>query len=92
MLSLTRDLIGLRDALPELRRGAYRTLPATSGALWAWARGERTVVAVNFADARATVPDVSGTIRFSTIRARDNETVKGSLVLDPWEAAIVWRE
>ena len=28
MLSLTRDLIGLRDAIPELRRGAYRTLPA----------------------------------------------------------------
>ena len=27
MLSLTRDLIGLRDAMPELRDGAYRTLP-----------------------------------------------------------------
>ena len=26
MLSLTRDLIGLRDAMPELRRGAYTTL------------------------------------------------------------------
>jgi hypothetical protein len=34
----------------------------------------------------------SGEIRISTIRARDNERVNGSLHLEPWEAAIVWRD
>ena len=29
VLSLTRDLIGLRDAMPELRRGSYATLPSS---------------------------------------------------------------
>ena len=46
MLSLTRDLIGLRNAIPELRNGTYRTLPSTNNTLWAWSRGERAVVAV----------------------------------------------
>jgi alpha-glucosidase len=92
MLSLTRDLIGLRDALPELRRGAYRTLPSSTGGLWVWQRGERTVVACNLSDDTATVPDVDGEIRISTNRARDEEAVPGKLHLDPWEAAIVWRD
>ncbi len=92
MLSLTRDLIGLRSALPELRRGAYRILPATNGPLWAWTRGDRTLVAVNFGDEPASVADVAGTIRLSTIHARDNETVNGALALEPWEAVVVWRE
>ncbi|GIU86035.1 MAG: hypothetical protein KatS3mg009_0550 [Acidimicrobiia bacterium] len=73
MLSLTRDLIGLRDALPDLRRGAYRTHPASSGAFWAWERGERVVVAANLGDEPVTVAGVDGTIRVSTIRARDAE-------------------
>ena len=33
-----------------------------------------------------------GAIRISTIRARDDERVDGSLHLAPWEAAIVWRD
>jgi alpha-glucosidase len=93
MLSLTRDLIGLRNALPELRRGSYTTLPSSDDRIWAWQRGERTVVAVNISDERADVPDAgTGEIRISTIRARDNERVHGSLRLEPWEAAIVWRD
>jgi alpha-glucosidase len=91
MLSLTRDLIGLRNAIPDLRRGSYRTLPITDGSLWAWARGDRTLVACNLGDASAIVPDVDGEIRISTIRARDGESVDGALHLAPWEAAIVWR-
>ncbi len=51
ILSLTRDLIGLRDALPELRDGAYRTLPAPNDDVWVWLRGERTVVACNLSEA-----------------------------------------
>jgi hypothetical protein len=37
------------------------------------------------------VPDVDGDLRLSTIRARDGEEVRGTLSLEPWEAAIVWR-
>ncbi|MGQ0825712.1 MAG: alpha-amylase family glycosyl hydrolase [Actinomycetota bacterium] len=91
MLSLTRDLIGLRDAIPDLRRGSYATLPSSKGGLWAWARGDRTLVACNLSDSAATVPDVDGDIRVSTLRARDAERVDGALHLDPWEAAILWR-
>ncbi len=93
-LSLTRDLIGLRDAMPELREGSYRTLPTSDDdRLWAWQRGDRTVVAMNCSDEAVDVPDAgAGTIRMSTIRARDNERVGGSLHLEPWEAAIVWRD
>ena len=93
MLSLTRDLVGLRDALPELRRGSYTTLPSSDDRVWAWQRGDRTVVAMNISDDPLDVPDVgAGEIRISTIRARDNERVSGSLHLEPWEAAIVWRD
>ena len=90
-LSLTRDLIGLRDAMPELRDGSYRTLPGPNDDVWAWLRGERTVVACNLSDDAVEVADVGpGAIRISTIRARDDERVDGALRLAPWEAAIVW--
>jgi alpha-glucosidase len=93
MLSLTRDLIGLRDAIPDLRIGSYRTLPSSNGDLWAWERGERTVVAINVSDGIVKVPDAgAGTIRISTHRARDEERVDGELELAPWEAAIIWRD
>ncbi len=92
-LSLTRDLIGLRDALPELRDGAYRTMPAPDPDVWVWLRGERTVVACNLSDAAVEIADVGpGAIRISTIRTRDDETVEGPLQLAPYEAAIVWRD
>ena len=90
MLSLTRDLIGLRDALPELRAGTYTTLPDSDDHLWAWRRGDRTVVAANLGDVPATVARVNGDIRISTDRSRDGEHVDGTLTLAPWEAAIVW--
>lgn len=90
MLSLTRDLIGLRDALPELRGGAYRPLPSSGEQLWAWLRGERTLVACNFSDAAAEIPDVRGAIRLSTDRSRDGARVDGALGLGPWEAAVVF--
>ena len=92
-LSLTRDLIGLRDAMPELRDGAYRTLPAPDDDVWVWQRGERTVVACNLSDRAVDVADVGpGEICISTSRARAEEHVDSSLRLAPWEAAIVWRD
>jgi glycosidase len=93
MLSLTRDLIGLRDAMPELRRGSYTTLASSDDRVWAWQRGDRTVVAMNCSDEAADVAEAgTGSIRMSTIRARDGERVSGSLHLEPGEAAIVWRD
>src|SRR4029079_10440778 len=58
VLSLTRDLIGLRDAMPELRVGDYRTLPGPTDDVWAWQRGERTVVACNLSDDAVDVAGV----------------------------------
>ena len=93
VLALTRDLIGLRDAMPELRDGSYRTLSGPNDDVWAWRRGERTVVACNLSDDAVEVADVGpGAIRISTIRARADERVDGALHLAPWEAAIVWRD
>ncbi|HYL51859.1 MAG TPA: alpha-amylase family glycosyl hydrolase [Acidimicrobiia bacterium] len=90
MLTLTRDLIRLRNALPEFRTGNYETLPASDDRVWAWRRGDRLVVACNISDAPADVAGVGpGAIRISTIRSRDDEPVAEALHLEPWEAAIV---
>jgi len=91
ILSLTRDLIGLRDALPELRAGTYTTLPAPNDDVWVWRRGERTVVACNLS-AHPVEVDASGpaAIRISTNRGRDGERVESALRLAPFEAAILW--
>ncbi len=89
MLALCRDLIGLRAAVPDLRVGAYETLPAGDG-LWSWRRGDRIVVALNLADAGARLDGVTGIIRIGTRRVRDGERVDGVLTLGPWEGAIVW--
>jgi len=89
MLSLCRDLIGLRAAVPDLRRGAYARLVADGG-LWAWRRGERVVVAVNLGDDPSEVEVAKGMVRIGTRRERDGEHVEGSLALGPWEGVIVW--
>ena len=57
-LSFTRDLIALRRASPDLRLGAYEELPAPND-VWAWRRGEGTVVAVNLGRKAAEL-DVRG--------------------------------
>jgi alpha-glucosidase len=89
MLSLCRDLIGLRAAMPDLRAGAYARL-AADGGLWAWRRGERVVVALNLGDDPARLALANGMVRIGTRRERDGERVDGSLALGPWEGAIVW--
>jgi len=88
-LSLVRDLIGLRAAIPDLRNGAYTRLDAPEG-VWSWRRGERAVVILNLSDSRAAVPDLDGQIRIGTRRARDNERVDGRVVLEPWEGVVIW--
>ena len=47
----------------------------------------------DLSDAAVEIADVGpGAIRISTLRARDDEHVDGTLQLAPWEAAIVWRD
>jgi alpha-glucosidase len=88
MLQLCRDLIALRRGTPDLRSGAYASLPSPPGA-WSWRRGSTTTVAVNLSDARVTVPVDSGTIAIGTDRSRDGETVDGDLSLGPWQGAVL---
>jgi alpha-glucosidase len=93
MLSLTRDLVGLRDAMPELRGGSYTTMKGPSDDVWVWRRGERTIVACNLSDDAHDISDAGpGTIRLSTVRGRFDEHIDGTLHLAPWEAAIVWQD
>jgi len=89
MLALCRDLIGLRDAVPDLRDGDYEIM-AADASLWAWRRGERIVVALNLGDAPAALDGIEGLVRIGTDRARDGGRVDGTLTLGPWEGAIVW--
>jgi alpha-glucosidase len=86
-LHLTRDLIALRRAEEDLRTGAYRQV-ALEGGLWAYARGDGFVVALNLGDEAASLP-AHGRIELATRRARDGEEVAGTLTLDAGEAAIV---
>ncbi len=48
-LAFCRELIARRRASPDLLEGAYETLPSPDG-VWAFRRGERTVVAINLSD------------------------------------------
>ncbi len=87
ILHLTRDLITLRKATPDLRAGAYRRVPA-SDTVWVYRRGDRHLVALNFSDAPASVR-ASGTIAISTVRDRDGQSVSDGLSLGPWEGVVV---
>jgi alpha-glucosidase len=87
-LHLVRDLIALRRAEPDLRTGAYATLPAPAGA-WVWRRGERFAVAVNLDDGRVTVEGLSGGVVLATDRAREGERVEGTTEVGPWEALVL---
>jgi alpha-glucosidase len=87
-LTLVRDLIALRRAEPALHGGAYRTAAAPDG-MWAWSRGDRFLVALNTGERPATLPDVSGTIRIASDRARDGEAVDGSIDLPPAHAVLI---
>jgi alpha-glucosidase len=87
-LHLTRDLIALRRAQPDLRGGGYETLPAPAGA-WAWRRGEGHAVALNLSDSEVTVEGLRGRVVIATDRARDGDAVDGSLTLAAWQGAVI---
>ena len=86
MLSLTRDLIGLRDALPDSATARTATLPGTTtrcgrgrAATARWSR-------CNLGDDPADVPDVDRRDpHLDDPRAR-RRTGRRHAALDPWEA------
>jgi len=88
-LSLCRDLIGLRAAVPDLRAGTYASIPAPDG-VWAWRRGDRIVVALNLSDEPAVLDGVTGLVRIGTNRERDGERARGRLELAPSDGVVVW--
>jgi alpha-glucosidase len=88
MLHLCRDLIAVRRGRADLRSGASAPVESPPG-VWAWRRGDATLVAVNHGDDAATVPRTSGTVLIGTDRSRDGELVDGSLRLEPWEAVVL---
>jgi alpha-glucosidase len=89
MLTLTRDLIRLRELVPDLIHGAYTTVPHDDPGVWVWKRGDKTKVALNLSDVAVTVPDMHGEIRISTNRERDSQFVRSEVKLEPWEGVIV---
>ncbi len=90
ILALTRDLVALRDAIPDLARGAYLTDARSDDECWVFRRGDRVLVALNLGERTATVAPVHGLVRIGTDRSRDEERVDGDLVLAPWESVVVW--
>jgi len=90
VLSLVRDAIALRRRLPDLHAGSYRRLPAPDG-VWAWRRGEATVVALNLADAPADValPPGPHHVVLGTDRAREGTVVTTTVPLGGWEGVVL---
>ena len=89
-LSFSRDLIQLRAAIPDLRGGSYETMEGAPDGVWAWRRGGRVIVALNFSDDTQTLSDVTGLVRLTTTRRGEGERVEGELELAPRQGAIVW--
>ena len=87
-LNLCRDLIALRRSTPDLRSGAYASLPSPEG-VWAWRRGEDTLVAINRSGEPVSPPLGPATILLGTERSRGGEAVEGSLSLGAWEGAVL---
>jgi hypothetical protein len=73
---------------PDLSLGSYATIAAPVD-VWAWRRGEQHAVFVNCYDGDVAVGDVAGRVVIGTDRARDGETITGSLHLGGWEGLVV---
>ncbi len=88
VLRLSRDLISLRRARPDLRSGRYATLQAPEG-VWAWRRGDHTVVALNLTEAVVEAPLGEGEVLLSTNRGREGERIVAEVRLHAWEALVI---
>jgi alpha-glucosidase len=81
VLNFCRELIALRRGEEELVTGSYTPLETGRG-VWAWRRGEGTVVALNLSDEEARI-DLGGRVLLSTAGREDPGT------LGPWEGHVL---
>jgi alpha-glucosidase len=88
LLSFTKRAIARRTHNEDLAIGLYRSLACPEGA-WVFARGERTVVALNMADAACQIEASSGSISLATDRALEGTAISGTLILAPWSGVVV---
>ena len=88
ILSYTRDLIGVRRRLQDLRDGAYERLPSPAGT-WVWRRGASVAVALNLSGMRTRVQGLTGAVAASTGPTRPGAAVAGDVWLAPWEGVVV---
>jgi hypothetical protein len=56
--------------------------------VWAWRRGERTLVVVNLSDHEAALDVGDGRVLIGTDRKRVGEKLSGRLELGPWEGVV----
>lgn len=90
VLSFARDAIALRRRSPDLVASTYCTLPSPEG-VWAWRRGRRTVVALNFSDStcRIDLPLGGDEVVLSTDQTRVSDPTRGGVDLAPWEGVVL---
>jgi alpha-glucosidase len=88
VLAFTRRAIAGRRNSDDLAVGSYRSLPSPS-ATWAYARGDRTVVALNLSDQAQPVEAATGTVALSTERTLEGTAVEGTLTLAPWTGVVI---
>jgi alpha-glucosidase len=88
VLHLCRDLIALRRARSDLRTGSYAAVDAPEG-VWAWRRGDHTIVVVSCSDRLLDMPVDEGVVLVGTRGEREGERVRDSLRLDAWEALVL---
>jgi alpha-glucosidase len=81
VLSFTRRLIALRRSREELAHGSYEQLEGPAG-VWAWTRGDRTVVAVNLSGREVQLP-LDGRVLLSTGESAD------PTALAPWSGVVL---
>jgi alpha-glucosidase len=87
-LNFVRDLIALRRAEPDLRAGAYATLPAPERG-WAWRRGGGFAVALNAGNGPARFEGLAGRVEIATDRAQDGQEAGDVLTLAPASGVVV---
>ncbi|MEI8337128.1 MAG: DUF3459 domain-containing protein, partial [Actinomycetes bacterium] len=88
-LTLTRDLIALRDAEPDLRSGAFKRVGAPDGIL-AYTRGDGFLIAASLDQgAGGVITGVNGKVTASARRRRDGEQIDGDLTLEPGDAVVI---
>ena len=88
VLNLTRASIALRRARPDLREGSYAAVEAPDG-IWAWRRGNDTLVVLNHSDGPIDEDVGGGEILLSSHADRAGERIEQRVRVEPWEALVI---